>query len=160
MPRQMPTTPGPRILRSSPRRKPPPSRSKSAAAVPDIDTPSRTVRPPFRLFDPFPAGLHRFQPNGFHGSRSYLRRHGVQFRRAQVFYQILRYKRKALRALGAAARSNRRVLASLRLSHIQQKASLSLPCLGIYHWLHTRASPTPASQDLSSCATAAPHTLR
>ena len=29
------------------------SRSKSAAAVPDIDAPSRTVRPPFRLFDPF-----------------------------------------------------------------------------------------------------------
>ena len=66
----------------------------------------------------------------------------------------------ALRALGAAARSNRRVLASLRLPHFRQKAALSLPCLGIYHWLRTRASPTPASQDLSSCATAAPHALR
>ena len=33
------------------------SRSKSAAAVPDIDAPSRTVRPPFRLFDPFSARL-------------------------------------------------------------------------------------------------------
>ena len=64
MPRQMPTTLRPRISRSSPRRKPPPSRSKPAAAVPEIDTPSRTVRPPFRLFDPFSAGLLRFQPNG------------------------------------------------------------------------------------------------
>ena len=50
-----------------------------------------------------------------------------------------------LRALGAAARSNRRVLASLRLSHIQQIASLSLPCLGIYHWLRTQISLTPAT---------------
>ena len=33
------------------------SRSQSAAAVPDIDAPSRTVRPPFRLFDPFSARL-------------------------------------------------------------------------------------------------------
>ena len=40
------------------------SRSQSAAAVPDIDAPSRTVRPPFRLFDPFSARLLRFQPNG------------------------------------------------------------------------------------------------
>ncbi len=36
------------------------SRSQSAAAVPDIDAPSRTVRPPFRLFDPFSARLLRF----------------------------------------------------------------------------------------------------
>ena len=57
MPRQLPTTLRPRISRSSPRRKPPPSRSKSAAAVPDISAPSRTVRPPFRLFDPFSARL-------------------------------------------------------------------------------------------------------
>ena len=62
------------------------SRSQSAAAVPDIDAPSRTVRPPFRLFDPFSARLLRFQPNGFQGSRSYLRRHGVQFRRAHISY--------------------------------------------------------------------------
>ena len=40
------------------------SRSKSAAAVPDIDAPSRTVRPPFRLFDPFSVRLLRFQPDG------------------------------------------------------------------------------------------------
>ena len=40
------------------------SRSKSAAVVPDIDAPSRTVHPPFRLFDPFPARLLRFQPDG------------------------------------------------------------------------------------------------
>ncbi len=57
MPRQMPTTLRLRLSRSNPRRKPPPSRSKSAAAVPDINAPSRTVRPPFRLFDPFSAGL-------------------------------------------------------------------------------------------------------
>ena len=44
---------------------------------------------------------------------------------------------------------NRRVLASLRLSHIQQQATLSLPCLGIYHWMRTirllrlRAKTTP-----------------
>ena len=38
------------------------SRSKSAAVVPDVNTPSRTVRPPFRLFDPFSAGLGQFQP--------------------------------------------------------------------------------------------------
>ena len=41
------------------------SRSQSAAAVPDIDAPSRTVRPPFRLFDPFSAGLDQFQPTAF-----------------------------------------------------------------------------------------------
>ena len=40
------------------------SRSQSAAAVSDIDAPSRTVRPPFRLFDPFSARLLRFQPDG------------------------------------------------------------------------------------------------
>ena len=76
------------------------------------------------------------------------------------FIGKVHHESQKFRALGAAARSNRRVLASLRLSHIQQIASLSLPCLGIYHWLRTRAPPTPASQDLSSCATAAPHTLR
>ena len=88
MPRQLPTTLRPRTSRSSPRRKPPPSRSQSAAAVPDINAPSRTVRPPFRLFDPFSAGLHRFQPNGFQGSRSYLRRHVVQFRGALILSHI------------------------------------------------------------------------
>ena len=41
------------------------SRSKSAAAVPDVNAPSRTVRPPFRLFDPFSAGLGQFQPTAF-----------------------------------------------------------------------------------------------
>jgi hypothetical protein len=41
------------------------SRSKSAAAVPDVNAPSRTVRPPFRLFDPFSAGLGQFQPSAF-----------------------------------------------------------------------------------------------
>ena len=88
MPRQMPTTLRLRLSRSNPRRKPPPSRSKSAAAVPDISAPSRTVRPPFRLFDPFSARLHRFQPNGFQGPRSYLCRHRVQFRRADILSHI------------------------------------------------------------------------
>ena len=41
------------------------SRSPSAAAVPDVNAPSRTVRPPFRLFDPFSAGLCQFQPTAF-----------------------------------------------------------------------------------------------
>ena len=39
-----------------------PSRSQSTSAVPLIDAPSRTVRPPFRLFDSFSARLPRFQP--------------------------------------------------------------------------------------------------
>ena len=86
----MPTTLRPRLSRSSPRRKLPPSRSQSAAAAPDIHAPSRTVHPPFRLFGPFSAGLHRFQPNGLHGSRSYPRRHGVQFQRAHVLYHNFR----------------------------------------------------------------------
>ena len=64
MPRQMPTTLRPRILALKPAEEASSSHSKSAAVVPDVNTPSRTVRPPFRLFDPFSAGLHRFQPNG------------------------------------------------------------------------------------------------
>ena len=36
----------------------------------------------------FSAATHRFQPNGFQGSRSYLRRHGVQFRRADILSHI------------------------------------------------------------------------
>ena len=87
MPRQNADDTEAALSRSSPRRKPPPSRSKSAAVVPDIHAPSRPVRPPFRLFGPFSARLHRFQPNGVQGSRSYLRRHGVQSRRAVVLYQ-------------------------------------------------------------------------
>ena len=65
MPRQMPTTPGPRILALKPAEKASSSRSKSAAAVPDVNAPSRTVRPPFRLFDPFSAGFDQFQPTAF-----------------------------------------------------------------------------------------------
>jgi len=64
MPRQMPTTLGPRIA-LKPAEEASSSRSKSAAAVPDVNAPSRTVRPPFRLFDPFSAGLCRFQPTAF-----------------------------------------------------------------------------------------------
>ena len=41
------------------------SRSQSAAMVPDVNAPSRTVRPPFGLFDPFSAGLGQFQPTAF-----------------------------------------------------------------------------------------------
>ena len=43
--------------RSRPRRKPPPSHSKSAAVVPGFYASSRIVHPPFRLFDPFSARL-------------------------------------------------------------------------------------------------------
>ena len=65
MPRQMPTTLRPRILALKPAEEASSSRSKSAAVVPDVNTPSRTVRPPFRLFDPFSAGLNQFQPTAF-----------------------------------------------------------------------------------------------
>ena len=91
------------------------SRSQSAAAVPDIDAPSRTVRPPFRLFDPFSARLGTRLWLGYplglsasalkaklfggypsvstrrliKGSRSYLRRHGVQSRGAAISYHKL-----------------------------------------------------------------------
>ena len=64
MPRQMPTTLGPRIA-LKPAEEASSSRSQSAAAVPDVNAPSRTVRPPFRLFDPFSAGLDQFQPTAF-----------------------------------------------------------------------------------------------
>ena len=65
MPRQMPTTLRPRIPALKPAEEASSSRSKSAAVVPDVNTPSRTVRPPFRLFDPFSAGLGQFQPTAF-----------------------------------------------------------------------------------------------
>ncbi len=65
MPRQMPTTLRPRILALKPAEEASSSRSKSAAVVPDVNAPSRTVRPPFRLFDPFSAGLSQFQPTAF-----------------------------------------------------------------------------------------------
>ena len=65
MPRQMPTTLRPRILALKPAEEASSSRSKSAAVVPDVNAPSRTVRPPFRLFDPFSAGLDQFQPTAF-----------------------------------------------------------------------------------------------
>ena len=65
MPRQMPTTLRPRIFALKPAEEASSSLSKSAAAVPDVNAPSRTVRPPFRLFDPFSAGLGQFQPTTF-----------------------------------------------------------------------------------------------
>ena len=65
MPRLTPTTLRPRILALKPAEEASSSRSKSAAVVPDVNTPSRTVRPPFRLFDPFLAGLGQFQPTAF-----------------------------------------------------------------------------------------------
>ena len=109
------------------------SRSKSAAAVPDIDAPSRTVRPPFRLFDPFSARLGTRLWLGYplglsasalkaklfggypsvstrrliKGSRSYLRRHGVQSRRAAISYHkvALAVYRKFCRARKACRRT-------------------------------------------------------
>ena len=65
MPRQVPTTPGPRGFALEPAEEASSSRSKSAATVPDVNAPFRTVRPPFRLFDPFSAGLGLFQPTAF-----------------------------------------------------------------------------------------------
>ena len=64
MPRQVPTTLRPRIA-LKPAEEASSSRSKSAAVVPDVNTPSRTVRPPFRFFDPFSEGLDQFQPTAF-----------------------------------------------------------------------------------------------
>ena len=61
MPRLTPTTLRPRIA-LKPAEEASSSRSKSAASVPDVNAPSRTVRPPFGLFDPFSAGLGQFQP--------------------------------------------------------------------------------------------------
>ena len=51
-------------LRSSPRRKPPPRIPNRPPWFP-TSTPPRTVHPPFRLFDPFSAGLGQFQPTAF-----------------------------------------------------------------------------------------------
>ena len=65
MPRHTPTTLRPRILALKPAEEASSSRSKSATVVPDVIAPSRTVRPPFRLFDPFSAGLDQFQPTAF-----------------------------------------------------------------------------------------------
>ena len=97
------------------------SRSQSAAAVPDIDAPSRTVRPPFRLFDPL-----------IKGSRSYLRRHGVQSRGAAISYHKLTLSvyRKFCRAWKAWRRTGRspiptplRSLRSLRQKHIKAEST-------------------------------------
>ena len=65
MPRLTPTTLRPRILALKPAEEASSSRSKSATVVPDVIAPSRTVRPPFGLFDPFSAGLDQFQPTAF-----------------------------------------------------------------------------------------------
>ena len=117
------------------------SRSQSAAAVSDIDAPSRTVRPPFRLFDPFsvrlgtrlwlgyPLGLSASALKAklfggypsvstrrlIKGSRSYLRRHGVQSRGATISYHkvaLAVYRkfccaRKACRALEDGRRTTK-----------------------------------------------------
>ena len=109
------------------------SRSKSAAAVPNVNTPSRIVHPPFRLFGPFSARLHRFQPNGSSkGSRSYLRRHGVQSRGASISYHklTLTVYRKICRAWKAWRRTGRspiptplRSLRSLRQKHIKAEST-------------------------------------
>ena len=52
-------------LALKPAQEAPSSRSQSAAVVPDVNAPSRTVRPPFGLFDPSSAGLGQFQPTAF-----------------------------------------------------------------------------------------------
>ena len=85
MPRLTPTTLRPRILALKPAEEASSSRSKSAAVVPDVNTPPN--RPP--TLQAFRSVLSRTRPvstHGFHGSRSYLRRHGVQFRRAHISY--------------------------------------------------------------------------
>ena len=85
MPRLTPTTLRPRISRSSPRRKPPPHVPNRAPWFPTSTPPPN--RPP--TLQAFRSVLSRTRPvstHGFHGSRSYLRRHGVQFRRAHISY--------------------------------------------------------------------------
>ena len=42
-------------------------------------------------------------------------------------------------------RGSRPAPGSRRLSHIRQITLLSLPCLGVYHWLRTQDSLTPAT---------------
>ena len=135
------------------------SRSQSAAAVPDIDAPSRTVRPPFRLFDPFSARLGTRLWLGYplglsasalkaklfggypsvstqrliKGSRSYLRRHGVQSRGAAISYHKLTLSvyRKFCRARKACRRTGQsppptplRSLRSLRLKPLKETGHL------------------------------------
>ncbi|MBR5548380.1 MAG: hypothetical protein IKU71_01490 [Kiritimatiellae bacterium] len=43
------------------------------------------------------------------------------------------------------SRGSRSAPGSRRLSHIRQIAEFSLPCLGVYHWLRTRVTLTPAT---------------
>ena len=43
------------------------------------------------------------------------------------------------------SRGSRPAPGSRRLSHIRQIAEFSLPCLGVYHWLRTQDSLTPAT---------------
>ena len=127
------------------------SRSQSAAAVPDIDAPSRTVRPPFRLFDPFGGYPSVSTRRLIKGSRSYLRRHGVQSRGAAISYHKLTLSvyrkfcraRKACRAWRRTGRSPiptpLRSLRSLRRKSLKQSGLLLfmpsryiLPSLAVY----------------------------
>ena len=43
------------------------------------------------------------------------------------------------------SRGSRSAPGSRRLSHIRQGAEFSLPCLGVYHWLRTQVTLTPAT---------------
>ena len=64
------------------------SRSKSAAAVPDINAPSRIVRPTLQAFRSVLSETTSVSTQRlFKGSRSYPRCHGVQSRGAVKLYQ-------------------------------------------------------------------------
>ena len=43
------------------------------------------------------------------------------------------------------SRGSRSASGSRRLSHIRQSSVFSLPCLGVYHWLRTQVTLTPAT---------------
>ena len=113
---KMPTTPGPRLSRSSQQGKPSPNVPNRRPRFPTSTPPPEpsTHHSGFSIrsqqdsalafgsaipsaFRPrpskqsFSAATHRFQPNDLHGSRSYPRRHGVQFRRAHVLYHNFRH---------------------------------------------------------------------
>ena len=46
------------------------------------------------------------------------------------------------------SRGSRSASGSRRLSHIRQSSVFSLPCLGVYHWLRTQVTLTPATFSL------------
>ena len=87
MPRQMPTTPGPRTCAQA--------RGGSLLLTLQIGRRGSRRQRPLQDRPPtlqaFQSVLSRTMPvstHGFHGSRSYLRRHGVQFRRVAIYNTI------------------------------------------------------------------------